>query len=87
MSQLTVRYGRSGVITPVETINTAPSQAAAGRFNGRILSLSAADENVSDREDDGCDKLLLPVIHSACITDWVSRFNEHNFFAKLSRNA
>jgi len=27
-----------GVMTPVETIKTAPSNAAAGRFNGRIFS-------------------------------------------------
>jgi hypothetical protein len=25
-------------MTPVQTINTAPSKAAAGRFNGRIFS-------------------------------------------------
>lgn len=35
---LTARYARSGVITPVAIINTAPSNAAAGRFSGKIFN-------------------------------------------------
>ena len=62
-------------------------QSRGGTIQRQNFELPAADENVSDPEDHGCDQLLLPMIHSVCITDWVSRLNEHNFFAKLSRNA
>jgi hypothetical protein len=77
---------RAGVTTPVATIKTAPSNAAAGRFRWQNLELPAADEDVGNREDHARDKLLLPVIHSACIPNGMSFFNEHKFFAKLGRS-
>jgi hypothetical protein len=53
--------------------------AADGRFNGRILSCRRAYEDVGDRKDYRCDMFLLPVIHTACIADGMSLFNEHKF--------
>jgi len=38
VSKSTERYTRSGVITPHATISTAPSNAAAGRFNGSTFN-------------------------------------------------
>src|SRR5260370_325447 len=43
------------------------------------FELPAANENVGDREDYRCDKLPLPVIHSAWIPDGTSLFNEQKF--------
>jgi hypothetical protein len=37
--------------------------------------LPAADENVSDRKDHRCNKLLLPMIHRASHTENESVFN------------
>lgn len=78
---------RSGCHYPDGDHQHSTEQSRGRTIQWQNFELSTADENVSDPEDDGCYELLLPVIHSACITDWVSGFNEHNFFAKLSRNA
>jgi hypothetical protein len=64
----------------MSVVERAISAARCGRtVQWKDFELPAAYEDVGDRKDYRCDTFLLPVIHSACIADDMSVFNEHKF--------
>jgi hypothetical protein len=59
----------------VETINTAPSKAAAGRLSGKSLICRPLMRMYVIAKITLATSSLLPVIHSAAIVDGASLFN------------